>query len=428
LSINLLRNSKRVESTTRHARHLHVAVVDEEIPYPLNTGKRIRTVSLLKTLATRHNVTLLCRRNADALETDHGYEKLRELGIQLHLVDDASPQRTVQSRGLSFYRRLAFNLFSPNPYVVDTHRSARFARAVAEYNGTHHVDLWHCEWTPLFPVLSRINDRPILVVAHNVESQIWRRYEDTESNFAKRWYIRHQRFKFESFETAVFARAAQVIAVSADDADRIRKDFRVDRVRVVENGVAVNYFRPTDQRRDAATVLFLGSLDWRPNLDAVDQLLEKIMPRVWSAAPETRLVIVGRNPPPGLADRIKGYPQVELHANVPDVRSFLARATVMAVPLRIGSGSRLKILESLATGLPVVSTSVGAEGLEFQPGVHYALADTPEDMAGALVSCICRPKPFLAMARFGREVVLDKYHWDALADKLEQAWLACVES
>src|SRR5262249_13565109 len=114
--------------------------------------------------------------------------------------------------------------------------------------------------------------------------------------------------------------------------------------------------------------------------------------------------------------------------NVPDVRPYLLHAGIMVVPLEVGGGSRLKILEALATGLPVVSTTVGAEGLELEPGRHLVAADTPDALADALVDSIRNPEAARAIAEEGRRVVLERYDWGALADKLERAWTECAES
>src|SRR5262249_13220937 len=136
-----------------------------------------------------------------------------------------------------------------------------------------------------------------------------------------------------------------------------------------------------------------------------------------------KLVVVGRNPPDWLRDRIKNCPNVELHGSVPDVRPFIARAGVLAVPLGIGGGSRLKILEAAASGFPGVSTRVGAEGLELTPGRHLDVVEDCEGMAASLVAAIREPERMRKMAHEGRRTALVHYDWDALANRLEQVWL-----
>jgi glycosyltransferase involved in cell wall biosynthesis len=264
-------------------------------------------------------------------------------------------------------------------------------------------------------------------MAHNVESQIWQRYFETESNPFRRWYIKQQWQKYVRYETAVVSQATRVAAVSADDASLLKEALGAREVDVVENGVDLTYYQPQAMERRAGSILFLGSLDWRPNLDAVKILLEHIFPKVRAEEPCAQLCLVGRSPPEWLRRVVAKAPQVQLFADVADVRPFLAQCQVMAVPLRIAGGSRLKILEALASGLPVVSTQVGAEGLGLKPGRHLIVVDDIGGMVSALLGALRDPAQGMTLAARGRHFVVGHYGWDALADKLERAWFRCVE-
>ena len=203
----------------------------------------------------------------------------------------------------------------------------------------------------------------------------------------------------------------------------MRQRFGVVDPAVVDNGVDIDYFATADRSvADPKRILFLGSLDWHPNLDSIDILLGDIMPKVVAAEPGARLSIVGRNPPPALVKRVEADPNAELHANVPDVRPYLAGAGMLAVPLRIGGGSRLKILEAAAAGLPVVSTRIGAEGLVFTAGRDLVVVEDEGRMAAAIVESIRHPERAAAMARSGRAVIESHYGWRRLADRLETVW------
>jgi glycosyltransferase involved in cell wall biosynthesis len=169
-------------------------------------------------------------------------------------------------------------------------------------------------------------------------------------------------------------------------------------------------------------MLFLGSLDWRPNQDAARVLLTELLPAVRARAPRATAVLVGRRPPEWLRALAAATPGAELHADVPDVRPFLARCGFLAVPLRIGGGSRLKILEALAAGTPVVSTRVGAEGLELTPERDLLLADTPDELTRAALRAIARPDDLADTADSGRRQVLGRYSWELLAERLDAVW------
>jgi glycosyltransferase involved in cell wall biosynthesis len=399
-------------------RPLRVTLVDEELPYPPVSGKRIRTLNLTLRLARRHRLTYVCHRNADPAEARRAAEFFADHGVATVVVDRAVPPKA----GAAFYARLGLNLLSPLPYSVASHDSRALRRALRVHAARRQVDLWHCEWTPYAQALRAV-DGPRVVIAHNVESVIWQRYYETEANALRRWYVGRQWRKFLSFERRALAEADCTVAVSDVDAARFRRDFGARRIDVVENGVDTAYFRPRQGWREPGRILFLGSLDWRPNLDGVELLLDRVFPAVRAAEPTATLSLVGRNPSAALRRKVESTPGAELHGNVADVRPFLAECGVMVVPLRIGGGSRLKILEALASGVPVVSTRVGAEGLHLEAGHHLTVVEDIDALAPALVEAVQSPEVVREQAEAGRGRVLERYDWDVLAERLEQVWL-----
>jgi polysaccharide biosynthesis protein PslH len=415
--------SLREKSPSLRSRRLHVVVVGEELSFPPTSGNRIRSLNLMVRLARRHRLTFICHRNADREEAHRATAFFAEHDIETILVDRVLPPTS----GPAFYGRLALNLLSKHPYSVASHDSRPLRQAIQDYAASHAVDLWCCEWTPYAAALRDLRDVRRIVMAQNVESMIWQRYAETESNPIKRWYIRSQQCKFQRFECWAASSADQIVAVSEDDARTFQESFGARHVSVVDNGVDTRYFQPDSQLREPGNILFLGSLDWRPNRDAVDLLLDRVFPAVQKAEPGARLILVGRHPSPELNRRVHGMPGVELHGDVPDVRPFLNRCGILAVPLRIGGGSRLKILEALACRLPVVSTAIGAEGLWLEPGKHLTIVSEVDGMAAQLIHAIRNPHAMQEMANAGRQRVLERYDWDSLADKLEETWYECVE-
>jgi glycosyltransferase involved in cell wall biosynthesis len=418
----MMQTAEKLANAAVPRRRLRVSIIDEELPYPPTSGKRIRTLNLTLRLARRHDITYICHRNNDPQEARRAAAYFAGHGIATVVVDRPVPAKS----GPAFYARLAANLFSPLPYSVATHTSRALGDALRAHAAARPVDLWHCEWTPYAEVLRGVPGGRRLVIAHNVESVIWQRYYETEANVLKRWYIGRQWRKFERFERRVLGEVDRAVAVSDEDANLLRHEFGARRVDVVENGVDPAYFRPRAVRREPGQVLFLGSLDWRPNLDGVRQLLERVFPVVREAEPTAALWLVGRNPPEWLRRQAANLPGVALHGSVPDVRPFLDRCALMVVPLRIGGGSRLKILEALASGTPVVSTRVGAEGLRLEDGQHLTVVESIDDLAPALIAALRDPAFLQRQVDEGRRRVLQQYDWDRLTDVLERIWLDCV--
>ncbi len=401
---------------------MNVVIVDGDISYPPTSGKRLRTLHLMQRLAKRHRVHYLCRGDARGKDAAEARTYLGDHGITTQIIDALVPVKS----GPAFYARLAANLLSPLPYSVATHASRKVFHAVREHASKHAVDLWQFEWTAYADSLRGVHGVRRLVVAPNVDSLIWERYHAAERHPLKKWYIRQQWHKFERFERRIFQEATRVVAVTEEDARLVREQFGMPRVDVVENGIDRASFESVKVCRHTQRILFLGSLDWRPNLDALELLLDRIFPDVLRQEPTTELCIVGRSPPAWLAERVRAARQVTLHGDVADVRPFLGECGALAVPLRIGGGSRLKILEALACGLPVVSTRIGAEGLTLRPGHDLVVVEEPEEMAAALVRCLRAPEEAARMAAEGRRVVLERYDWDALAGKLERVWEKCL--
>jgi polysaccharide biosynthesis protein PslH len=396
---------------------MHVAIIDGDVSYPATSGKRLRTLNLMLQVAKRHRITYVGRCAADSAEARVAPQFLRDHGIEPVLVPHPVPHKS----GLSFYGRLFANLFSSFPYSVTSHQSEPMRRAVAEIASKERVDVWQLEWAPYLNTIDAALPAPRVVIAHNVDTLIWQRYYDTESNLFKKAFLRTQWRKFRRFEMDAFRRANRVVAVSEEDARLIREGFGQPNVDVVDNGIDRAFFEQVRCQRDPSRILFLGALDWRPNLDAVGLMFDKIFPKTRTQEPNAKLVIVGRHPPATLVERAQQTPGVELHADVADVRPYLGACGVMAVPLRIGGGSRLKILEALACGLPVVSTRVGAEGLLLKPNEDYVQAEE-DAMADALVQAIRNPGAMQALAEHGRRLVLEIYDWSVLAGKLEASW------
>ena len=388
---------------------MRLLFLDEEFPFPLNSGKRIRTFSLVSRLASTCEVDYLAFGAADS----DAAAALRDAGVRPHAV----PVRLPAKQGPGFYWRLLRNVFSSAPYSVTTHYHRRFAEAADALLDTGGFDAVICEWTPYAQYVRARAELPRIVCAHNIEHQIWERLATHEPHPLRRWYFGLQAVKWRRFEHDVFRWVDGVAAVSAGDRRTIvavNPDLPVD---VIDNGVDLDAFRSDEGPDGEASLVFVGALDWRANQDAVAHMVRDVMPRIRKRLPQTELTIVGRHPPAWIS-ALDGHDGVVVAGMVPDVRPYVAEAAVYVVPLRVGGGSRLKILEALAMKRAVVSTSVGAEGLDVVDGEHLILADDPDAFAQAVVDLAGDPERRRRLGAAGRDLVERSYGWDSLAERL----------
>lgn len=392
---------------------MKILVLDEEFPWPLNTGKRIRSYHLHRGLAKRHDLTYL----AFGRRESEGYVELSQQKMNPVPVEISLPSKS----GMGFYYRLAKNVFSPYPYSVDNHFQPEFERALEAMLRKHHYDVVLCEWTPYARYVLQREDLHRVVASHNIEAQIWVRYAGAQSSRLRRAYLASQAVKMERFERQVFGTVEAATAVSESDAETIRGYNHRLSVEVIDNGVDLEYFRPADESSAISkpNLVFTGSMDWRPNQDAAIFFVRRVLPLLRDKFSDITFTIVGRNPSISVRDleKVEG---VTVTGTVDDVRPYIDKASIYVVPLRVGGGSRLKILEALAMRKPVISTTVGAEGLDLRVNEHLLVADEPQDWIETVENILTDREKASAMGKAGRRLVEQRYGWPALVNKLDR--------
>jgi glycosyltransferase involved in cell wall biosynthesis len=346
--------------------------------HPVDTGGKIRTYYMLRELKKQHHVTYLALDDGtaaiDAVEraTEYCHELIRV------------PHRTSTKFSFRFFGELARNLASPLPYAVEKYRSVEYGRRIAEEHPK--ADVMICDF--LFPSVNvpQQLSRPSLLFQHNVEALIWKRHAETQRRRLARFLFRMQWRRMEAFERAACHRYDGIVAVSPQDRLILERDYAAPLVRDVPTGVDTDYFRPSGSLApEPYHLVFTGSMDWLPNDDAMKYFIRSILPRIHAACPATVLTIVGRKPFPSLTALSREFPYVRVTGQVDDVRPYLERAAAYVIPLRIGGGTRLKVFEAMAMEKPIVSTSIGVEGLPVVDGKDTFIADEPGAFADAVV-------------------------------------------
>ena len=265
---------------------------------------------------------------------------------------------------------------------------------------------------------------PVVLFEHNVEYLIWQRLSALESRPWRRALFEIEWRKLRQQERAICRRADLTVAVSPEDRDRLAALAPGARITSIPTGVDTNYFSPTTAPEIPGRLVFTGSMDWQPNEDAVTYFADAILPRIRQELPTVSFAIVGRRP----SARVKAVAEragMFVTGTVDDVRPYIAQAAVYVVPLRAGGGTRLKIFEALAMQKPVVSTTVGAEGLGLTPGEDFVAADDPGAFAREVIALVKDPLRRHRLGRAGRELVETHYAWPHIAHAFE---VACEEA
>lgn len=255
---------------------------------------------------------------------------------------------------------------------------------------------------------------------HNVEAMIWKRRIEHSSSPIKRAYLGSQHRRMRRYEGQVCRAAKSVIAVSCADARAIQYDYGVRKVHAVPTGVDVDYFRPPAQPELVSDLIFLGSMDWIPNIDGVQWFVREVLPLIRKHRPDCSFAIVGRKPAPGVRRLMQHDTRLVVTATVADVRPHLWGSAVAIVPLRIGGGTRLKIYESMAARVPVVSTTVGAEGLDVRDGENILIADSAPDFAACCLALLEDAGARRRLVSAAWEMVDACYSWEVVSRRFEE--------
>ncbi len=380
--------------------------------HPLDTGGKLRTYHMLRELSREHVVTYLSLCPPD---TDPG---VLSAASEYSTSQKWIPWRETPKRSARFFAELGSNfVFSRNPYVIDKYHSAEMAAAIRQFDAAGAHDLIVCDFlTPAVNLFSgaKRSAMPTLLFQHNVESLIWQRMRDT-AHGAKRAYLHTQWKRMQRFETEACARCEGVVAVSDADCDLMRSELGLRNVLgSVPTGVDTEYFANPAATPRPGSLVFLGSMDWMPNIDGARWFASEIWPRIKAEAPGTTLTIVGRRPTPEIQKLAATDPAIRVTGTVDDVRPYLAEAELMIVPLRVGGGTRIKIFEGMAAGVPVISTRIGAEGLSVTDGENIVLADEPEAFARKTIDILADVQKRRTIAESGCRLVREHFSWRAV--------------
>ena len=305
-------------------------------------------------------------------------------------------------------------------YDVPAYRQ-KFRALIAEQS----FDLIHYEMFHIAQFHTE-TDLPGVLSQQNVDSAIWRRLcSETVNPFYKFAYWTQQ-LAFQRYERVLSPKFDAVTCTSDIDAAVFQQYCATDAIEIIPNGVDITHYQPDVTAEAPAHLIYIGSMDWYPNEDAVGFFVNEVLPRIQESVPEVKFSIVGGNPSPRV-QKLAAREGVVVTGRVPEIKPYFAEATVFVVPLRIGSGTRLKILEALAMGKAIVSTTVGAEGLDLKDGEEIFIADEPIAFADAVIRLLTDSALRRRIGENGRARVERDYDWRSIGEKLHQRYTKILD-
>jgi len=395
--------------------------VTPDLPFPPHQGAAIRTYNFVRNLSARHEIHLLSFASGDDIPA-----RLATLSRYCSRVTTVpAPERSGVHRAFSV-------LLSPLPDMALRLPSSEFSNQLRFAVNRDHFDFVQVEAIEMARygmVVKRNASRPgprVVFDDINAEYLLQKRAFEADARRLDRWpgalYSLIQWRKLRRYEAEVCRQADKVVAVSLADSEALRHLVPQLQCTVVPNGVDTDYFQPAsaDAQIDAELV-FTGKMDFRPNVDAILWFAGDVLPLIREEIPEVSLTVVGRNPHSRLAG-VRRLPNVSVTGYVDDVRPFIARSAVYVVPLKVGGGTRLKVLQAMAMGKGIVSTSLGCEGIEVESGHHLLIADDPASFADAVVTLLNDPERRRELGVAARALAVSAHDWRQIVPLLERVY------
>lgn len=396
---------------------LNVLVVSPMAPSPPRFGAQARTHGLLSNLAQHHDLTAVVL-HEDGETPDTSGPAMRAYCREVTFVRNPNSvsgwrRRALQARSWVSRRTFQRHLFAVPALEQTLNRvlsRQRFDVVFVNFPYLAHYSLRRSPPGDVAPA--------VVIDSHDIGYDLARQVATSSTRFGQRLHARFNWRKLAREELAAYSAADGVCVCSTADQRRLAADAPSATTVVIPNAADVEYLQPrrTDPAPDGRTVLFFGLLATVPNVDGVVYFLREIWPLIAAARPDARFVVIGAHPAPAI--RAHAGPGVTILGPVDDLRPYLAAADAIVVPLRLGSGTRLKILEAWAMARPVVSTTLGAEGLGAVPGEHLLIADNSADFASAVLRVLGDPGLGAELGRAGRALVSDHYSWRGAAAAL----------
>lgn len=390
---------------------MKILILTPYLPYPLNNGGLIRVYHIMANLASRYDVTLICMEPREESQNE-GIKVIESLGVEVQTIPVSHSQKKENKR----YYQLK-SLFSNKTYQYYQFYSAEMQSAITTRLNTGRYDLIVAEFSQM-GYYDLKKDIPSYVDQHNVEYEIMQRTYETERSPLRKLLARSEWKKYQQQEITNCEKFTGCLTTSVRDAEILQGRSPQLQCHVIPNGVDSDFFRARESAFDPNLILFTGTISYYPNTEGILWFHKNIWPLIKKQKPQAHFCIAGKAPPPEVENLAKADSQITVTGPVDDMRDYYERAAVVVVPLRVGGGTRLKILEGMAMEKAIVSTTLGAEGINHTNGKNILLRDTPEEFTNAVIDVMDKPELRAGLEKQGRTLVEAQYDWKAVTSSL----------
>jgi len=393
---------------------MKILQISPRVPYPLTDGGKIGIYNIVKYLALRgHDITLVCFN--DEINKCPELEKYCKLII-------------IRKKTKTTYLELFLNLFSSMPYGISKYCSPVAKKKIYDLLKKNKYDIVHLDHlhTAYYGVFVKNNfNLPVALREHNIENMIIKRYYKNQKNIFIKYYAYLQYMKLYKYERIICEIFNRCLMITKNDEEIMKKMNSNIKTSVIPAGVDTTYFYPIDIKEEEYSLISVASMNWLPNIEAIEWFCKEILPLIKKKVQKIKLYIVGINPP----NNIKGLANnnVIVTGFVEDVRKYIAKGQVFIVPLKTGSGMRIKILNALAMRKAIVSTSVGCEGIEVVDGKNIYIADNKQQFAEKVIYLLKNDDERKRLGQEGIKLIKEKYQWEKIAEQIETEYMEIIK-
>jgi len=386
-------------------------MVTPYVPYPPLSGGQVRSYNLIKHLSRNHKITLFCYYRDESEK-----KSISELKKYCQKVE------FIKRRPAWSPAHIVSAAFTPYPFLLlSTYYSPLLRKKIEKELSEQIYDLIHCETFYIMPNIPKTS-LPILLVEQTIEYLVYLKFVNEFKLFFLKPFMYFDIWKLKTWEKYFWKKTSRLVTMSEDDKRFIKNIFPDIKVNVIANGVDMDFFDKTKhQKAEKPTVLFVGQFKWLPNLEAAKFLVESIWPLIKKKVPDAQLLIVGRNPTQEILNLSK-YPDVTIRSDVEDIRTVYGESNVLLAPIRNGKGTKYKVLEAMATGVPIVGTPMAAEGIAIENGKHALIGKTASELANYTSALLKDNKRAEMIAKHANKLVRETYDWNRIAAELNKVY------